>query len=250
MLPEESPLVEDVTVAPAPEPYPFWGWMDMGIAVGLLVGLFVVILFAAGGLMYYVPWLKTNQAPLMLIVQLVAYLAVYATLWAIFHFGYNRPVFASLAWRRTVSNRTLAYIGLCGVLLSPAVSLLASVFHTPEVQIAGLDELQKYPVILALFGVMAVTAAPLFEELLFRGFLQPVFIRTFGAIAGILITSSLFGLLHIFEYQGLWQYAAVVTLVGAILGTVRYRTNSLIPSTLMHACYNSVAAVGIFFHHK
>jgi membrane protease YdiL (CAAX protease family) len=128
--------------------------------------------------------------------------------------------------------------------------MLASVFHTPEVQIAGLDELEKYPVILALFGVMAVTAAPLFEELLFRGFLQPVFIRTFGAIAGILLTSSLFGLLHIFEYQGLWQYAAAVTLVGAVLGTVRYRTNSIIPSTLMHACYNSVSAVGIFFHHK
>ena len=112
-----------------------------------------------------------------------------------------------------------------------------------------LEQLEKQPFILAIFGVMAVTVAPLFEELLFRGFLQPLFTRTFGVIAGILITGVLFGALHAPEYKFVWQYAAAVSFVGVVLGIVRYRTGSIIPSTVMHACYNAVAAVNIFFHH-
>jgi membrane protease YdiL (CAAX protease family) len=247
---EETPVAEDLIAAPAPEPYPFWGWADFAIVIGLLIGLIAIIFFVAGGFTYFIPSLKTDPAPLLLPVQLAFYGAIYLAFLLAFRFRYDKPVFSSLGWKRTVSNKTLAYIGLSGVLLSPAISLIASLLHTPEVHMDALDQLEKYPVILAIFGIMAVTVAPLFEELLFRGFLQPLFSKTFGFVAGILITGLLFGLLHSIQYKNVWQYVAAVSFVGIVLGAVRYRTGSIIPSTLMHACYNSVAAIGIFFHHK
>jgi membrane protease YdiL (CAAX protease family) len=105
-------------------------------------------------------------------------------------------------------------------------------------------------VILTLLGITAVTIGPLFEELLFRGFLQPLFSKTFGVVGGILLTAVLFGLPHSVQYKFVWQYVAAVSVVGAALGVVRYRTGSIIPSTVMHCCFNLVSSVGIFFPHK
>ena len=47
---------------------------------------------------------------------------------------------------------------------------------------------------IALFGV---TLGPVIEELLFRGFLQPVLVDSMGVLPGILVTSVLFGALHL-----------------------------------------------------
>jgi membrane protease YdiL (CAAX protease family) len=113
-----------------------------------------------------------------------------------------------------------------------------------------LELLDKSPVILALFGVMAITITPFFEELLFRGFLQPLFSRSLGVAGGIGLTALLFGALHGPQYGLHWQYVAAVALVGAALGVVRYRTDSIITSSVMHACYNLIAVIALFFKHQ
>lgn len=250
MLPEETPfLAEDVAESLAPPRSPFWGWSDFALVLGLLVGMILMIFVSAAVAQIAIPSLKTNQAPLLLPLQLALYLAIYLTFWLAFRFRYDKPVFASLGWKRTVSDRVLLYIGLGGFLLSPAVSAVAALLHTPVIHMDALAQLEGHPVILAIFGIMAVTIAPLFEEMLFRGFLQPLFSRTLGIIAGILLTAVLFGVLHAPEYKFVWQYAAAISFVGAVLGYVRYRTGSIIPSTVMHACYNAVAAFEILFHH-
>jgi membrane protease YdiL (CAAX protease family) len=229
---------------------PFWDWSDFAIVIGLLIAMIAFIFFLGGLAMLAYPSLKTNQAPLLLPVQVAFYAAIYFAFLLAFRYRYGKPVFSSLGWRRSVSDKTLMLLGLGGFVLSPAISLIASLAHTPEIKIEGLEQLEKQPMILAIFGVMAITVAPLFEELLFRGFLQPLFSRTFGVVAGILLTAALFGGLHAPEYKFVWQYAVAVSVVGVVLGIVRYRTNSIIPSTVMHACYNAVAAIDIFFHHK
>jgi len=98
----------------------------------------------------------------------------------------------------------------------------------------------KSSLALVLFAVFAAIIAPITEELFFRGFLQPLFSRSFGVIAGILITALIFGGLHAPEYSWAWQYASAVAFAGAVFGWVRYRANSIIPSTIMHGCYNTV----------
>lgn len=247
MLAEED---RAVTPAAAVTRDPFWGWRDFFMVVGLLVAMLFLILISAAVATMFLPKLRNDPTPLLLPTQLAFYAAIYLAFLLAFRLRYHKPVFASLGWRRTVPGRTLALIGVGGAVLSPLVSGIASLLHTPEVHMDILDQLEKQPLLLAAFGIMAVTIAPLFEELLFRGFLQPLFSRSLGIAGGILLTSVLFGVLHAAQYKDVWQYVAAVSVVGAVLGVVRYVTGSIIPSTVMHACYNAVAAGEIFFHHK
>jgi membrane protease YdiL (CAAX protease family) len=252
--PENTPIDAPIAVVqqePGAAPRePFWGWLDFLMVIGLLVAMLVLILFSAAAATMIDPALKTDPVPLLFPTQLAFYLAIYIAFLLAFKIRYDKPVFSSLGWRRTVPNGTLLIIGVSGAILSIGVSGLATLLKTPEVRMDILDQLDKQPVILALFGLMAITIAPLFEELLFRGFLQPLFSRTLGVVGGILLTSVLFGALHAVQYKFVWQYVAAISLVGAVLGTVRYRTKSIISSTVMHACYNSVFVVGMLFQHK
>jgi uncharacterized protein len=90
-----------------------------------------------------------------------------------------------------------------------------------------------------------VMIAPLFEELWFRGFLQPLLCRSLGTVLGIVITGALFGSMHLFEYSNAWQYGVAIALVGIALGYVRLRSGSIIPSIVMHACFNSMSVISL-----
>jgi hypothetical protein len=90
-------------------------------------------------------------------------------------------------------------------------------------------------VVVMVFGVIV---GPVFEELFFRGFLLPLLARTFGAAAGIVLSSIPFALLHGPQNQWAWQQVAMIGLAGAAFGFVRYRTGSTAASTILHSCYN------------
>ncbi len=244
----ETDAVEFASPAPAVAPPavrdPFWGYTDLALVLGLLFGAMVAIGVIAGVLILYVPRLRADQTPLLVPMNLILYGALYLSLQLTLSLRYGRPVLPSLGWRRTRMN--LVAMGLGGVALAFALSALASVIHTPKVP-SPFDKLTGSRPELVLFGFMAVVLAPFFEELFFRGFIQPVLSRTFGTIAGILITAGLFGSLHLVEYAYAWQYALFISLAGAVFGWLRARTNSIIPSTVMHGCFNAVSVVALAF---
>jgi membrane protease YdiL (CAAX protease family) len=237
--------LEPVVNAPAPETpvrVPFWGYLDLAMVIGLLVASVAVILMVVGAFLFVYPSLKDNQGPLLLPTQFALYAFLYLSFRLVFGLKYGKPVFASLGWRPSKFNLAIAAVG--GVLLAFLVSALAYLLHTPQVP-SPVESLMGSPALLAVFGVMAITVAPLFEELLFRGFIQPLLSRTFGVVAGILITAIIFGALHAPEYSLAWQYAVAVSIVGAVLGWVRTASNSIIPSTVMHGSYNAVFVIAL-----
>jgi CAAX protease family protein len=188
--------------------------------------------------------LRDNPTPLLLPMQLALYVFIYFCFFVVFKFRYGKPVFTSLGWRRTAVHPLV--LAAAGALLALAVSMLAKLIHTPQVK-SPIDEITNTPLSLAVFGVMAVTIAPLFEELFFRGFIQPLLSRTFGVAAGVILTAVLFGGLHAPEYSWAWQYALAVSIAGTVFGWVRARTQSIIPSTVMHGGYNLVFIVALIF---
>ncbi len=246
MLPEETgispsePVIE--SGAPPPVRDPFWGYMDLALVIGLSVAF--LILLAIPAMLAFHGELPTESPALLLSSNVVLYLCLYAAFRIVFSMRYGKPVFESLGWRR--SNANVWLMGIGGIVLAFAISGLASLAHTPKVP-SPIDKLAGSPLYLALFGIMAVTLAPLFEEIFFRGFIQPLLSRTFGVIAGVLITAVLFGSLHGPEYAWAWQYAVAVSMVGAVLGWVRVRGNSTIPATIMHAFYNAAFVVAFAF---
>lgn len=239
-----SPTEPVIEVVPPPSREPFWGYTDLLLVMGIIVASIALITLVGGVLVFIYPRLRDDPTPLLLPVQVAFYGFIYLALYLTLRIRYGNPVFPSLGWRRTRFNLGIAAFG--GAILAFGIAGLAALLHTPQVP-SPLDRFLKSPVDLTLFGILAVTLAPVFEELFFRGFLQPLLSRTFGVLAGILVTALVFGLLHAPEYDWKWQYVVAVSLAGAVFGWVRARTNSIIPSTIMHGCYNLVFVIALIW---
>ncbi len=65
-----------------------------------------------------------------------------------------------------------------------------------------------------LFGVVL---APIFEEMLFRGFLLPLLARSLGPWLGILLTAVPFALLHGAQNHWAWQPIVLIGMAGIVV---------------------------------
>ncbi len=95
-----------------------------------------------------------------------------------------------------------------------------------------------------LYVFAIVILAPLFEEVLFRGFLFKGLISTrLGAFGTIAITAFIFAIIHA-------QYDAIVLAnvftIGLLLGYARYKTNSLLTPLILHILLNGVSMIPAF----
>ncbi len=85
--------------------------------------------------------------------------------------------------------------------------------------------------------------ASLAEELICRGYLLSVIRDGVGMPAAVVITSALFGLLHLGNAGSTPQSVAVVTLAGLLLAMVRIALKSLYAAWLAHFAWNWIMAV-------
>lgn len=158
---------------------------------------------------------------------------------------------------RAANLKAVPYLGLsppgfkwmalavaAGLLNQPAVSLLEQAAHTflPQALVAQFDaKNQMLERIFAQhrFGMIATVAiaAPLAEELFFRGFAQPAFSRSLGWAGAALLSGALFAFIHLdpVGFLGLWE-------IGVLLAVLRHASGSLWPSIAAHAVNNAVAA--------
>lgn len=87
-----------------------------------------------------------------------------------------------------------------------------------------------------LYWIALVVAAPVFEELFFRGFLLTGLRHSrLGASGAVLLTAALWAILHL-QYDH-YQVAGIF-LFGLMLGAARVRTASTLTPLLMHALLN------------
>jgi uncharacterized protein len=94
---------------------------------------------------------------------------------------------------------------------------------------------------LALFFLTAAIAAPLFEEILFRGFLLPSLTRYLPVWTSIVVSALVFGVAHL----SLSEIVPLTTL-GIILGVVYSRTRNLLAPMLLHSLWNSGTLLSLY----
>jgi membrane protease YdiL (CAAX protease family) len=95
--------------------------------------------------------------------------------------------------------------------------------------------------VVPLLWVALIVAAPLFEEVFFRGFLFEGFQHSkLGPIGTVLLTSLGWTVLHL-QY-GAYELGTIFVL-GIFFGVARLKTRSLYPSLAMHALFNLFAMV-------
>ncbi|QOV21628.1 type II CAAX endopeptidase family protein [Anabaenopsis elenkinii] len=94
---------------------------------------------------------------------------------------------------------------------------------------------------LGLFFLTAAIAAPIFEELLFRGFLLPSLTRYVPVWGAIIFSSLLFAIAHLSLSEIL-----PLTALGVVLGIVYTRSRNLLAPMLLHSLWNSGTLLSLF----
>lgn len=99
----------------------------------------------------------------------------------------------------------------------------------------------KDSITLAIFFGTAAIAAPIFEEILFRGFLLPSLTRYFPVWGAIALSSLIFAVAHLSLSEVL-----PLTVLGMVLGFVYARSRNLLASMLLHSLWNSGTLLSLF----
>jgi membrane protease YdiL (CAAX protease family) len=227
------------TPAP-PRREPFWSWRDALLLAALTVPCFALALALTHGVFLLLPRMP-GEAVRVLAMQFAAYAFWFGALWLILRQRYQAPFWSSLGWRFPWPN--MALTAILGPVLVIVVAVLGEALHTPVIDNAVARLLRDRWSIL-LVGAFAVTLGPLAEELIFRGFLQPLAVRSFGQWAGIALASAPFALLHGPQYAWNWQHVLLLFLASFVFGYTRHRTGSTAASTVVHATYNLTFFVG------
>jgi membrane protease YdiL (CAAX protease family) len=179
--------------------------------------------------------------------QALGYAAWFFGLWLLLKLRYDLPFWSAMGWR-VRWPRPLLTLAL-GPILVLVVMALGAALRTPEIDNA-IQQLLRDRISVLLVGAFATTVGPLAEELIFRGFLQPVAMRTLGPWAGIVVASLPFALLHGPQYRWSWQHIALLLVASVTFGMVRWRANSTAASTLVHATYNLTFYLGFLMQRK
>jgi hypothetical protein len=167
----------------------------------------------------------------------------------------RRPVLAYLALTRPRPGAMLRAVGLGAlafVMLGAIYAALAKLTAT-----LGGESVQALPATLtgaqAEFGTVAllvslwigmVVAAPVAEEIFYRGLLYRGLAATrLGAAGAIALTSVVFGLCHAPGFG--WERVVGTSLIGVFLGVLRWRTDNTVVPIVAHASMNLLGATMI-----
>lgn len=229
------------------DPSPARGWLPWGVLAPILaVGFVIAGQFGGLPIVARLVTLDARSDPLDA-MGLVAYTLVPFALTGLL----------VLAWVRWVERRSLGSIGLRGAAVLP---MFATGHALGMLGIAGIVTLAWLAGGLLASGEATAWHAPVsfvgiallligfavqasVEELLFRGWLLSVLTRKFHALAGVLVSSAFFALLH-FTRGEPWLVTVCDFAFGVFACAWVLRTRSIVGVMGWHAGWNWLLCVG------
>lgn len=169
--------------------------------------------------------------------------AMLYSIWAVRRWGSGsvlddlglRPVWSDLGW-----GVVLWMAAVFAQLVTVVILLVLAVPTGSNVDDIDAAAMGRTYVIALL--VSAVIAAPLVEELLFRGVILPGFLAAMPTVVAIALQGVLFGAVHLDPELGSGNLGLVVVLsvVGVVLGAGTWLLRRLLPAIVAHAIFNGV----------
>ena len=231
-----------LSAEPEPERVPVWGYEDLA----LFLGAVLPALGLAGGAVWVGRKLAStafqSEGLTALVFQLVFYIALLAALRMVLVLKYQVGLVRALSF--TFDFRWPWLYLMAGPFLTIAVSAVGLALRAPAIDSPIEDIIQDRRALM-----LVVLLGPIFEELVFRGFLYPLFARSLGAWPAIIATAIPFALLHGQQSEWAWQLLVPIGLAGVAFGWVRYKSGSTVASTLVHIGYNSTAVAVYLLQH-
>ena len=148
-------------------------------------------------------------------------------------FALRRPP----SWPRAVGLAALSLLAIYAVSIVAVqlVSLFTDENPTCEQGLAPTEWDSSRVPQFAAFAFAVVVIGPLVEELVFRG-LGLTLLRPYGQLIAIVLTGAVFGAAH-----GLVIALPALVAFGIVAGWLRFRTESVYPTFLLHAAFNGIA---------
>jgi membrane protease YdiL (CAAX protease family) len=142
-------------------------------------------------------------------------------------------------WAWALSAGALAEIGNVALQF-----VLGRLIHLQPYSVAGLSSYPLLTVLCILLGI--AVEAGVVEEAAFRGYMQVPLEKKYGPPVAIIVVSVVFGVVHIANgyHELTWLLADAV--LGAILGTMAYLTNSILPGVVLHAVNDAVRFLAVW----
>jgi membrane protease YdiL (CAAX protease family) len=202
-----------------------------------------------------------NISPKLLVAsEASTYLATLVISWFLFPLLWKRSFPGGIEANPDAARRNAIKLIPIGLALSFIVQAVSSLATMPKN--IPMDDFFRTPSDVWIIAAFGTLLAPLFEEILFRGFLLPAFAiaydwlslpRTPAArdlwnstnkitlpalIFSAVLTSILFTALHGQQVAYAWPVLILLFCVSLVLTFIRLRLRSVLASTLVHASYN------------
>jgi hypothetical protein len=203
----------------------------------------------------------TVRHPMLQIAMMAAiYIVTLLAAGLVFPRHWHRPFLDGIQWRwpaaRGQANRLITLGFALGVMMSIVTAFIPSPKNLP------IDDFFLTPATAWLITLFGTFAAPIFEEICFRGFLFPGIAIAYDWIAlprtpqartrwqsttaltpaslvfSAVVSSFFFAMLHAQQDAHIWAALAGLFCISLVLTLVRVKTQSVAASFLVHASYN------------
>lgn len=208
------------------------------VAVGFALFALVLAVYAGNVLPRWGVIAVLLNAAIIMVVEVTCLLSVPRTL------GTTPSALLALARPKRLWLLPLAF-ALGGVLHAVGQELARRVPSTGTAPIETLVATTSGFVAVALVSV----AAPVIEELFFRGLVYGALARAGNENAAAALSFVLFVLVHVPQAFGAWGALASIALTGAVLVALRRATGSVIVPAVAHLVYNAAITVLSFLRH-
>ncbi|CAN1178226.1 hypothetical protein LINPERHAP2_LOCUS33557 [Linum perenne] len=151
-----------------------------------------------------------------------------------------RPL--SSDWFRFSPKGTWMFDVALGCLMFPLVNRLSQfnlsllpILPATPVTLSSVEQsiAARDPVAMALYAIVVSVCAPVWEEIVFRGFLLPSLTKYMPVWCAIVVSAVAFALAH-FNLQRMLP----LVFLGVVMGVVFARSRNLLPAMLLHSLWN------------
>jgi hypothetical protein len=205
--------------------------------------------------------LSSDDARVSLPVQAFAYALVAAVIIPVFSVLWREPFNEGVRWNALTARRRALLLALVGLAAGFGIGTFGNFLPMPK-DPPIMQDMMKSPVGAWMMLIFGISAAPLLEELAFRGFLLPGLINSFrwlarkrlisdsavqwiGVPLSILITSAGFAFMHSPQVSHAWGPLVLIGSVSVVLCVVRLTMNSVAAGVVVHAAYNLTLFAGV-----
>ncbi|XP_074331377.1 uncharacterized protein LOC141668400 isoform X1 [Apium graveolens] len=112
----------------------------------------------------------------------------------------------------------------------------------PPTSVSSIEQsiIAQDPVAMAVYAMLLMVCSPIWEELVFRGFLLPSLTKYLPIWGSILVSSVAFALVH----RNIYRMLPLIFL-GLLMGVVYTRSKNLLPSILLHSLWNCFVFIAL-----